>query len=341
MSVAPVRFFPRLPASGALVDRFGRRQSYLRVSVTDRCNMRCDYCRPAARMEAGAAREHLLRFEEIARIVRVAAGLGVTKVRITGGEPLVRRDLPRLVAMLAAVDGIRDLAMTTNGSLLARHAQALADAGLMRVNVSLDSLKPLRFQRLTGGALSDVLRGIEAARRAGLEPVKLNCVLMRGVNDDEAPALMDFAAREGLILRFIELMPMKRGLDWRRHYLSVGELLRRDEVRTRLADDSAPADGRNVARYRPMQAGGMVGFITPMSARFCDGCNRLRLTADGGLRSCLPADRQVNLRELLRQGCPDDAIRAAFLRAVLVKPEIGVYEFDARAEKRSMIRIGG
>ncbi len=340
MRVAPIRFFSRPPTPG-LVDRFGRRQSYMRISVTDRCNMRCDYCRPAAGDWRSEARERLLSFEEIARIARVATELGVTKIRLTGGEPLVRRDLPRLVGMLVGLGRIRDLAMTTNGALLARHARALADAGLMRVNVSLDSLNSLRFQRLTGGELSGVLRGIEAARRVGLEPIKINCVLMRGVNDDEAPALMDFAAREGLTLRFIELMPMKRGLDWNRRYLGIDQLLRRDEVRMRLAGKRPLAGSQDVARYWAMRNGGMVGFITPMSARFCEGCNRLRLTADGGLRSCLPADGQLNLRDLLRGGCTDDEIRAVFLRAALIKPEIGIYEFDAGAEKRSMIQIGG
>lgn len=346
MNAAPIRFFPRSSAAarGGLADRFGRRLSYLRISVTDRCDLRCAYCRPEADACRPEPRERILSFEEIARIARVAAGMGVQKLRITGGEPLVRRDLPRLVARLAAIPGIRDLAMTTNATLLADHAGALARAGLMRVNVSLDSLNPLRFRQITGGDLNRVLAGIAAARAAGLAPLKLNCVLMRGINDGEMPELMDFARRIGATIRFIELMPMKRGMDWRRHYLPVSEVLEQPEVRRRIRLDAPLPGGNEAARYWPMAGAGQegtVGFITPMSARFCEGCNRLRLTADGGLRACLPEEHKMNLRDLIRAGGSDDDIRAAFVRAAWLKPEIGVYEFDAASVPRSMIQIGG
>ncbi len=337
----PIHVLPRAEAD-ALRDRFGRHLRYLRISVTDRCNMRCDYCRPASDAFRVERQAQLLRYEEIARIARVAAELGVRKLRITGGEPLVRRNLPQLVGMLADIPGIRDLAMTSNASLLARHARALAQAGLRRINISLDSLRPLRFRSLTGYELRPVLAGIDAAIEAGLRPLKLNTVLMRGINDDEVGRLIDFARERGATIRFIELMPMKQGLDWRRHYLSIDELLRRDDVRERVQIDAAMAEGSEAARYLPLRDGsGKVGFIMPMSARFCEGCDRLRLTADGGLRSCLPADQQLQLRDALRRGCDDDEIRSLFLRSALLKPEIGVYDLSPDGKKRSMIHIGG
>ncbi len=338
----PLEFFERLPKDAGFADRFGRRLSYLRISVTDRCNMRCDYCRPAPDSYRAESHAKMLRYEEIGRIVRVAAGLGISKLRLTGGEPLVRRDLPALIERLAAIPGIRDLSMTSNASLLERHAKALARAGLGRINISIDSLNALRFRRLTGGELQPVLAGIRAARDAGLAPLKLNTVLMRGINDDEVAELIDFAADIGATIRFIELMPMKQGMDWKRHYIAIDEILARRDVRARVDVGAVPADGNTAARYLPLRDGsGEVGFIMPMSSRFCEGCNRLRLTADGGLRSCLPADRQLNLRDLIRGGGSDDDIRSLFLRAALIKPEIGIYDFDAASPRRSMIHIGG
>ncbi|MDX8410599.1 MAG: GTP 3',8-cyclase MoaA [Mariprofundaceae bacterium] len=340
--MAPIRFFERLPAPGELMDRFGRKLTYLRISVTDRCNMRCDYCRPAADVYKAEPRSNILSFEEIERIARAAAMLGVSKMRITGGEPLVRRGLPMLIEKLARIPGITDLAMTTNATLLAKHAEVLRQAGLGRINISLDSLNPLRFRRLTGSELAPVLEGIDAAVAAGLTPVKLNAVLMRGINDREVPELIDFAAEHHFTVRFIELMPMKDGLDWDRHYISIDEILARPEVRKRVDVDAESESGNTAARYLPLtRAKGKVGFITPMSERFCDGCNRLRLTADGHLRSCLPADDELNLRGLIRGGGNDDDLRAVFARAALIKPEIGIYASAKQAGQRSMIHIGG
>ena len=303
--------------------------------------MRCHYCRPTADAYKAEPHAKILRYEEIERIVRVAASLGVTKLRITGGEPLVRRDLPLLVEKLAHIPGISDLSMTTNATLLAKYAKDLASAGLNRINISLDSLNPLRFRRLTGGELIPVLEGIKAAKSAGLVPIKLNTVLMRGINDDEAADLIDFAAEQNATIRFIELMPMKQGMDWEQHYISIDDILQREDVRTRVDVDAPLLTGNTAARYLPLKSGqGEAGFIMPMSERFCEGCNRLRLTSDGGLRSCLPADDQLNLRDLIRRGGSDD-VRAVFLRSALIKPEIGVYNFSADSEKRSMIHIGG
>jgi len=341
MTLAPLTFFKTQPSS-SFADRFGRSLTYLRISVTDRCNMRCSYCRPDADLFHAESRDKILSYEEIVRIARVAVGLGVSKIRITGGEPLVRRDLPQLVAQLAAIDGVGDLAMTSNGTLLVRDAEDLANAGLDRINISLDSLDSDTFHTLTGSELQPVLAGIAAARRAGLTPIKLNCVVMRGINDDEVPALIAFANSVGATIRFIELMPMKQGLDWEQHYLAMDDLLQRDAVRALVNVDAVGGAGNSAARYLPLRDGsGEVGFIMPMSDRFCEGCNRLRLTADGGLRACLPADAQLNLRGLIRSGGSNDAIRAAFLRAALVKPEVGNYDFDGDSAKRSMIAIGG
>ncbi|MDQ6963360.1 MAG: GTP 3',8-cyclase MoaA [Mariprofundales bacterium] len=342
VETAPVHLFDTTRFTTEMRDSFGRTLTYLRVSVTDRCNMRCDYCRPSASSYLAESHSDMLSYEEIVRIISVAADLGVTKVRITGGEPLVRRDLPILIAQLSAITGIKDLALSTNAALLAEYARPLADAGLHRINVSLDSLCGERFRQLTGGDLQSVLRGIHAAKEAGLTPIKINCVLMRGVNDGEAASMIDFAVESGATIRFIELMPMKQGMDWQQHYISVEEILARDDVRARVDISAAMGSGRWAARYLPVRGSSLsVGFIMPMSDRFCAGCNRLRLTASGGLRSCLPADHQLNMRDLLRQGGSDDEIRALFLRAALIKPEIGSYDFAPTTVKRSMIQIGG
>jgi len=350
----PIRFFERKPSSmlkdGQLTDSFNRKLTYLRISVTDRCNMRCEYCRPDSSDYRAERHAEILRYEEIERIVKVAAKLGITKIRITGGEPLVRRDLPDLIAKISAVPGINDIAMTTNATLLAKYVPALAEAGLNRINVSLDSLNALRFRKLTGGELAPVLEGIKAAKEAGITPIKLNTVLLRGVNaggetsgeQSEVAELIDFAAEHDATIRFIELMPMKQGMNWEEQYISIDEVLQREDVRARVDVDAPLKTGNTAARYLPLKSGkGEVGFIMPMSERFCEGCNRLRLTADGGLRSCLPDDDQLNLRDLMRRGGSDDEVQAMFERSALIKPEIGIYNFSADDKKRSMIQIGG
>ncbi len=341
-TVHPVRFYKTKPKSDLLTDTFNRRLTYLRISVTDRCNMRCNYCRPTKDDYRVETHNHLLRYEEIERIVAIAARLGVNKIRITGGEPLVRRDLPVLIQKISAIAGISDLAMTSNATLLEKHAPALVAAGLQRINISLDSLNPLRFRTLTGGKLEPVLAGIAAANDAGLTPIKLNTVLMRGVNDHEVASLIDFANERHATIRFIELMPMKQGMDWKTHYIGIDEILQRPDVQERVNTKAEHTTGHVAARYLPMKnSAAEVGFIMPMSDRFCDGCNRLRLTADGGLRACLPADHQLNLRDLIRRGGSDDDLTAVFLRTALIKPEIGVYDFDSNNNKHSMIHIGG
>ena len=304
--------------------------------------MRCDYCRPAADDFHAALRQHLLTFEEIERIVRIAASLGVEKIRLTGGEPLVRKGIVELVARIAAVPGIRDLAMSTNATLLGEYAQPLRDAGLHRVNNSLDTLDAQKFSQLTGGDLRDVLRGIHAAQDAGLTPIRLNAVLLRGINDKEAGQLIDFSIREQLELRFIELMPMREGMDWQKHYYPMTELLAQTEVMERVDMTTWQHQGASAARYLALRhAPGRVGFIEPMSNRFCEGCNRLRLMPDGKLRHCLPADNEVDLRSALRSGSSDGAMSAIIRQAAASKQAIGEYRFKEIGRQRSMISIGG
>ncbi len=323
-------------------DNFGRKIAYLRISVVDACNLRCDYCRPSADDFHASPRARLLSFDEIERIVRIAASLGVEKIRLTGGEPLVRKGIVELVARIAKVPGIRDLAMSTNATLLGLHAQALREAGLQRVNISLDTLDAQKFSRLTGGNLHDVLRGIHAAQDAGLTPIRLNAVLLRGINIIEAAALIDFSIREQLELRFIELMPMREGMDWDKHYFPVAELLAQPEIIERVDMSAWERLGSSAARYLPLRhAQGRVGFIEPMSNRFCEGCDRLRLMSDGKLRPCLPADNEVDLRSAMRSGSSDTEIETLIRNAVASKGEIGQYRFEMEGRQRSMISIGG
>ncbi|MEE9542569.1 MAG: GTP 3',8-cyclase MoaA [Thermodesulfobacteriota bacterium] len=322
-------------------DRFERRIKYLRVSLTDRCNFKCTYCRP----ETAESMCHgdLLTFEEVLKVVTLMVGLGINKVRLTGGEPLVRKNADRLVKMIADIDGIDDLAMTTNAVFLDRYARPLKEAGLDRVNISLDTLDPKRFKELTcGGELKEVLRGIDAAVEAGLTPLKLNTVVMRGFNDLELPAIIDFAAKRNFTVRFIEFMPMSNGLDWEKSYISTEEILKRPEVRERLQLDATPEQINTASLYIPLKEGnGEVGLITPMSKRFCDICNRLRLTADGRLRSCLPTDKDVDIKEALRSGASDDELIELVRRAVLLKPEVGEYNYSETGHDKSMVEIGG
>lgn len=328
----------------AHLDAYNRPISYLRVSVTDRCNLRCIYCMPP---QGVSWRPHaeILRYEEIETVVRAAAELGMSKVRLTGGEPLVRPAMVELVRMLTRVPGVDDLAMTTNGILLAGYAAELAATGLQRVNISLDTLRPERFVRITrGGNLADVLAGMNAARQAGLTPVKVNTVVMRGLNDDE---VVDFARQTveaGWHVRFIELMPVGNdGLmdgGWRTRVVTAAEIRR--EIETVLGP-LAPAkmSGGGPARYyRLSNAQGTVGFVTPISEHFCYRCNRLRLTADGRLRPCLLSEREIDLRGPLRQGADVAQIKALILQAIKSKPP--EHRLDEQAPAHlAMSQIGG
>jgi len=301
-------------------DTFGRRVEYLRVSVTDKCNLRCVYCMPLEGLP-WMRRQELLTYEEIEHVVRVMAGMGLRRVRITGGEPLVRRDLPELVRLLAAVPGIEDLSLSTNAVLLAEHADALKTAGIQRLNVSLDSLRPDRVEAIARrpGCFGPIMEGFEAAERVGFDPLKVNVVLIRGQNDDE---IEDFAAitrERPWHVRFIELMPTGANLDLSANqFVSCQEALRRLRTVDRLEPVAGPWGNGPATYYRFPGAPGTVGVITPMSHTYCDRCNRMRLTADGHLRPCLFGDLQTNLRDPLRAGADLVPLIEETLR---VKPE--------------------
>jgi len=322
-----------------LFDSFQRPLNYLRISVTDRCNLRCIYCMPSEGIPL-MSHEDILSYEEICIVARAAAELGIVKVRLTGGEPLVRAEVTNLLAMLARIQGIDDISLTTNGVLLQRYADELKSAGLRRVNVSLDSLRSDRFHRITRmGNLDDVLRGIEAARQAGLNPVKTNTVVIRGTNDDE---VLDFARLtiEGeWHVRFIEYMPFSKGEKADHLLVPVSEIKQRIETLGEL--EPSPSSGGGPARYfRLPGARGTIGFISPVSEHFCRACNRLRLTADGKLRPCLFSDTEIDLREPLRRGATADDIKRLIQEAASCKPEGHKLGAGITCE-RFMVQIGG
>lgn len=334
-----------------LSDAFNRPVNYLRVSVTDRCNLRCIYCMPPEGV-ALLRHEEVLSYEEIAAFVRAASTLGISKVRLTGGEPLVRAELPELVRMLAEINTIDNISLTTNGILLAEYAEELKKAGLKRVNISLDSLKPDRFHQLTRyGKLEQVLHGIETAKACGLEPVKLNVVVIQGMNEDEVPDFARMSINEGWHVRFIELMPF--GVDNPPLVHSTGtamlpsRFLPAEEIRRRLEslgklEPCLPPTGNGPARYyRFPNASGTIGFITPVSEHFCFNCNRLRLTADGKLRPCLLSDFEVDIRQHLHQDASPERLREVIAEAVKNKPQKHKLAEGKTAQKRLMSQVGG
>lgn len=331
-----------MPLDGPMVDRYGRVHDDLRISVTDRCNLRCVYCMP----EEGLTflpREELLSFDEIVRLAGVARRLGVTSVRITGGEPLVRRGLPDLIGRLAQV-GFEDLAMTTNGTGLSSLAGKLASAGLRRVNVSCDSLRADRFATIRKrGNLAEVLGAMNAAEAAGLTPLKVNVVLLRGQNDDE---ILDFAShvREtGRIVRFIEFMPLDAQGNWDRAQLVPGrEVLERIAAVWPLEPAGDPGGAAPAECFRFADGQGEIGLISSVTEPFCGTCNRLRLTAEGSLRNCLFTDDERTVRDLLRHGGSDDELELMFRRVVWDKfPGHGINEPGFLSPARSMSMIGG
>jgi cyclic pyranopterin phosphate synthase len=350
--------------SEQLVDSHGRALRDLRVSVTDRCNFRCLYCLPETeeaanfyqnrfgQPPASAARitrqwshhAQILTFEEIERVVTLAAGLGIEKVRLTGGEPLLRQQIEKLVEKIARIPGIRDLALTTNGFYFSRKALALREAGLRRVSFSLDSLDAANFKKITGrDGLASVLESIDFARDLGLHPVKVNAVMIRGINDHEIESLADFALKKGIHFRFIEFMPLDSGRAWHRELVVPGrEILQRLQARHAL-ELLAPRHPSETAQRWSLPGGeAEIGIIAPVSEPFCGHCDRIRLTADGKIRTCLFSMTEHDLKGLLRTGASDEAIRD-FLREVVWQKEarhhIGEAEFVQPA--RTMSCIGG
>jgi GTP 3',8-cyclase len=304
------------------MDAFGRKVDYLRISVTDRCDERCLYCRPAGYRGWVRQPEHLTS-EEITRVAGAAVKLGFRKFRLTGGEPLLRADLPGLVRALADLPGVEHLGLSTNGTRLARLARPLREAGLRTVNVSLDALDPVIYRRITGGEVSLVLAGLRAARAADFQCVKLNCVLLRGLTESQLWPLVLFAAEEGLPLRLIELMPVSvSGLRDQSRFLGVAEVMNLLGQRDELIPQPDRMLGWGPARYyRLRQTGALVGFIGAMTTpHFCATCNKLRLTADGKLRPCLGDRGEIPLRAVLRGGDIDEAIREKVLIALQQKP---------------------
>lgn len=335
-------------AASPLIDRFGRTHTSLRLSVTDRCNIRCVYCMPATGVKF-LPRAEILSFEEITSFVCAAATLGVSKIRITGGEPLVRAELPKLIDQLARIDGITDLALTTNGILLADQATALRESGLQRINISLDSLREETFRELSRrDGLDDVLKGIAAAQQVGFDQIRLNAIAMRGVTEEEAPLLARFARERGLELRFIEYMPLDADGSWQRDQVLSGEVLRKilqrefgplvPAVRT---DPSQPATDYDFA-----DGGGRIGFINPVSQPFCGNCNRLRLTAEGQIRNCLFSTEEWDARSLLRSDGKIPSIEAELQTLIrdcvkAKQPGHGIDTPEFARPERAMYQIGG
>ncbi|MEK4509049.1 GTP 3',8-cyclase MoaA [Paenibacillus sp. FSL K6-2524] len=303
-----------------LTDRFDRKHDYLRISVTDRCNLRCIYCMPEEGMEFEPA-EHLLSYDEITSVVKVLAGMGVRKLRLTGGEPLVRKELDVLVAMLSQIPGIEDIALTTNGIYLASRAERLKQAGLTRVNISLDSLNSDRFKMITrGGDINKVLASIDACINVGLSPIKLNVVLMKGINDDEIADFISLTMDRDINVRFIEYMPIgHHDSQWKNLYLPLKQVF--DvcaENNWSFESISSLRSNGPSDNYKIAGAIGSFGLIHPISNHFCQACNRLRLTADGYIKPCLAWSEQFQVRRVIGD---DEAVRQLFLEALSTKPE--------------------
>ncbi len=326
--------------SQSFLDSYHRHIDYLRISVTDLCNLRCVYC-------TGVDQPHLthddiLRYEEIGRVVEAAARLGVSSIRLTGGEPLVRPYVSNLVSILAAIPGIQDISMTTNAVLLAEQADALKAAGLKRVNISLDTFKPERFASICGKAkLEDALAGIEAARRAGLNPVKINTVVLRGVNDDEVVDIARKSVTDGWHVRYIEEMPLVDDTNGHK-MVSITEIRAAIENELGGLEPCWPSEGHGPAKYyRIPGSAGSVGFIGPVTDCFCAACNRFRLTADGKLRPCLLRDDEIDLKPALRGGAGIGELQELMLQAAGMKKERHQLETRSGSFERKMWQIGG
>jgi cyclic pyranopterin phosphate synthase len=325
-----------------LKDRFHRIIDYMRISITDRCNLRCVYCMPAKGVSLFESKE-ILTYEEIERVVMVAAGLGVRKIRLTGGEPLARKGVTHLISSLKNIAGIEEISLTTNGVLLKKYAHELSEAGLSRVNISLDSFRPDRYQEITrGGDINNVLQGIKAAEKAGLMPIKINMVPMRGVNDDEIEDFARVTLNTPHHIRFIEFMPIGGGDAW-----SDTKYIHTEEIRAIVEKIGhlLPVKLRKTgpARYfRFGNAQGVIGFISALTHHFCGDCNRLRLTADGKLRPCLFSETEIDLKPALRNYSSDEEIERLLRLSIEVKPEW--HNINQRSDLeslRTMSKIGG
>ncbi len=321
------------------IDAFGRVHRSLRISVTDRCNLRCKYCMPVEGVPC-RPRDELLTFDDIAFAADVAAEMGINRVRITGGEPLLRRGLPVLVEMLADNPDVEDVAMTTNALLLSRHAEALADAGLDRVNVSLDSLDPQRFREITRyGLLKTAWKGIEAAVDAGFSPLRINVLLLEGFNDDEIDDWLELTRTLAIDVRFMELMPIGEGVEMSGRYADVSRFRERLVADKGLVAAEVEVGNGPACYWKLLDAKGRIGFITPVSDSYCDSCSRMRLTSRGRLRPCLAFDEEIDLRTALRDG-DREQVRQGFRRALADKPA-GHDWSGGQITKTTMSSVGG
>ena len=323
-----------------LTDNFGRRIEYLRLSVTDRCDLRCQYCLPKGFKDFQAPAEWL-SFDEIEQVIRAFADLGTRRIRITGGEPLVRDKLPELASSLARLPGIEDLSLSTNATRLAKQAEALKAAQISRINVSLDSLQEKRFKAMTGGKLSKVMDGLMAGKAAGFEPIKINMVVLKDTNEDEIEDMVEFCIEHDFTLRFIETMPMgSTGRDATDRYVDLQTIKARLAERYELVPGVMPGGGP--ARYVQIAGTDLrIGFITPMSQHFCETCNRVRLSVDGTLYMCLGQNDSYPLREILRSGCRDEELKQHIIKAIQLKPERHDFTTQPGKVVRFMSYTGG
>ncbi len=324
-----------------LFDSFHRRIDYIRISVTDRCNLRCAYC--TAESVPRLPHDEILSYEEILRVVHAAVGLGMRRVRLTGGEPLVRPDLSTLVRLLYQIEGIDDIALTTNAILLDKYAAELKAAGLKRVNISLDTFKADKFKQITGGdKLKDVLDGIETARRVGLTPVKINMVVLKGFNDDELAHFAQMSVSEGWHVRFIEHMPLVSAGAENTQLVAVSDMMTIIQRSLGKLEPSFPTSGNGPAKYYQLAgAKGTIGFIAPVTDCFCSECNRFRLTADGRLRPCLLEDNEIDLKGPLRSGASIEHLRKLMHEAAALKKKQHCLSEEFVPGKRGMWQIGG
>lgn len=320
-------------------DNYNRNIDYLRISVTDRCNLRCIYCMPEEGIKDLLPHHEILSYEEILRIVEIGIDLGITKIRVTGGEPLLRKGIVNFIERLARIEGIQDIGMTTNGILLKKFAKDLHNAGLKRVNVSLDSLDESKFRTITRiGSIYEVLEGIEEANKVGLKPVKVNVVIMRGINDDEIEKFVIWSMEVPYQIRFIEFMPVGPNA-WRKELF-----ISKDEIKEKIENKIGKLIPVKMKKSGPAEyfmlegAKGILGFISPITTHICVRCNRLRLTAEGKLRSCLFSDKEVDLKKLLREGASQEKISEIIIKTIHLKPQ-GMSEYAKPL--RPMSTIGG
>ncbi|RDH89223.1 MAG: GTP 3',8-cyclase MoaA [endosymbiont of Seepiophila jonesi] len=323
-----------------LIDPFGRNIEYLRLSVTDRCDFRCFYCIPKGYKDFSQS-DSWLTLDEVERLVRVFSEMGISKVRLTGGEPLVRKELPEMVRRIGALPQIEDLSLSTNASQLAKHAASLKQSGVSRINVSLDSLNPDSFREITQGDLGSVLDGLMAAKEVGLNPIKINMVVMKGINDHEIGEMVDFCLEHNFTLRFIETMPVgETGMSATDRFISLKEI--KADLEERFQLEPAVMRGAGPASYvRVKETNLRIGFITPMSQHFCESCNRVRISVEGTLYLCLGKHDYAELRPLMRQGISDEGLKEVILEAIARKPARHEFNENPGEVVRVMSLTGG